>query len=153
MSRLELKIPPAAWFAFFALAMWGLAAVCPFAAVSIPWKRAGALALALPGGLCGVAGILAFLKVRTTVHPHRPERASALVTTGIYRASRNPMYLGLLLILAGWAMVLANAAAMLALPAFVACMNRFQIRPEERILRAKFGAEFDAYARAVRRWL
>lgn len=152
MARLELKIPPAAWFAFFALAMWGLAAACPFAALPLPWKRAGALALAVPGGLCDAVGILEFRKARTTVHPGRPEQAARLVTTGIYRASRNPMYLGLLLILAGWSLALANAAAMLALPAFVACLNRYQIRPEERRLREKFGAEFDAYARTVRRW-
>ena len=153
MKWLELKIPPVVMFAFFALAMWGLDSNCPFAALSIPGKRPLALALFAAGFLCGVAGIMSFLKARTTVHPGRPEHAARLVTTGIYRNTRNPMYLGLLFMLAGWSLALANTLAMLALPAFVACMNRLQILPEERILREKFGAEFDAYSRKARRWL
>ena len=63
------------------------------------------------------------------------------------------MYAGLLCVLAGGALALGNALALLAPAAFVAYMNRFQIRPEERALREKFGVAFDAYARAVRRWL
>ena len=101
----------------------------------------------------GAAGVLAFLRARTTIHPHRPAHASALVTTGLYRYSRNPMYLALLLVLAGWAVALANGLAFLLLPGFVLSLDRLQIRPEERILRAKFGAAYEAYARSVRRWL
>jgi protein-S-isoprenylcysteine O-methyltransferase Ste14 len=67
--------------------------------------------------------------------------------------SRNPMYVGLLLLLAGWALHLSHPLALLGLPAFVAYMNRFQIAPEERALRAKFGPAYEDYARAVRRWL
>ena len=153
MSWLELKIPPVAVFAIFAGAMWSLDSHCPFAALSIPWKWPLAIFLFVPGLIGGIAGVLTFFKARTTVHPGRPEHASALVTSGIYRFSRNPMYLGLLLMLASWALVLANLLAILLLAAFVAYMNRFQIRPEERFLRDKFGAQFDAYTRAVRRWL
>lgn len=153
MNRLELKIPPVLQFGLFALAMWWLNAQFPQAHLSIPWRRSLAVVLFAMGLLCGVAGVLIFLKVRTTVHPGRPEHAAKLVTTGIYRRTRNPMYLGLLLMLAGWALVLANLLALLLLPEFVICMNGLQILPEERILRAKFGAEFEAYARTVRRWL
>jgi protein-S-isoprenylcysteine O-methyltransferase Ste14 len=63
------------------------------------------------------------------------------------------MYLGMLLILAGWALVVSNLAALAMLPLFVAYLNRFQIGPEERALRARFGAEFENYCRTVRRWL
>lgn len=153
MKRLELKIPPVAVFAIFAGAMWGLDSQCPFAALSISWKWPLALALFVPGLIGGMVGVLTFFKAHTTVHPGRPEHAAALVTSGIYRFTRNPMYLGLLLMLASWSLVLANGLAMVLLPAFVVGMNRLQIIPEERILRAKFGNQFDAYARTVRRWL
>ena len=153
MEFLKLKIPPALVFALFAGAMWILASHCPAAALPVPWRLPLAALLSATGLMAGAAGVLAFLRARTTVHPGRPEHASALVTTGIYRFTRNPMYLGLLLMLAGWALALANGWAMLLLPVFVAYMNRFQIRPEEDALRKKFGAAFDAYAGSVRRCL
>lgn len=153
VKRLELKMPPVLQFGFFALAMWWLDAQFPLVHLSIPWRRSLAVVLFTMGFLCGVSGVLNFRKARTTVHPGRPEHAAKLVTTGIYRLTRNPMYLGLLLMLAGWALVLANVLALLLLPGFVICMNGLQILPEERILGAKFGAEFEAYARTVRRWL
>ena len=92
-----------------------------------------------------------FRRAHTRPEPWQP--ASSLVVRGTYRFTRNPMYLGLLLILAGWAAALANAVAVVLLPGFVAYVTRFQILPEERILRSRFGAEFEAYARTVRRWL
>ena len=63
------------------------------------------------------------------------------------------MYLGIVLILAGWAAWLSNVLSLSGAFAFVAYMNRFQIRPEERALRAKFGADYEAFAKSVRRWL
>lgn len=82
-----------------------------------------------------------------------PEASSAIVTTGIYRISKNPMYLGFLLTLAGLGLYLGNAVAALFLPAFVGYLNRFQIRPEERALLARFGAPFSEYMGRVRRWI
>jgi protein-S-isoprenylcysteine O-methyltransferase Ste14 len=87
------------------------------------------------------------------VDPTRPDHASTIVTAGIYSLTRNPMYLGFLLILAAWAAWLGNLPACLALPVFVKYMNRFQILPEERFLGGKFGAAYDAYRLRVRRWL
>ena len=153
MEFLKLKIPPALVFALFAGTMWGLSSRCPAAAFPVPLRLPLAALLSATGLLAGAAGVLTFLRARTTVHPGRPDHASALVTTGIYRFTRNPMYLGLLLMLAGWSLALANGWAAVLLPAFVAYMNRFQIRPEEDALRKKFGAEFDAYAVSTRRWL
>ena len=77
----------------------------------------------------------------------------SLVTGGIYRWTRNPMYLAMLLLLIGWACVVSNWAALAMLPLFVAYLNRYQIGPEERALQARFGAEFASYRRKVRRWL
>jgi protein-S-isoprenylcysteine O-methyltransferase Ste14 len=75
------------------------------------------------------------------------------VTGGVFRWSRNPMYLGMLVALAGWAAYLANATAFLLLPAFVAYLNRFQIRPEEQALLARFGPPYSEYMATVRRWI
>jgi len=106
--------------------------------------------LALAIGLSAVVG---FHRAKTTVNPLAPEKASALVVRGIYRWTRNPMYLAMLLVLIAWACIVANVAALVILPLFVAYLNRFQIVPEERALQARFGGEFEQYKRTVRRWL
>ena len=82
-----------------------------------------------------------------------PERASALVERGIYRHTRNPMYLGLLCLLLGWTLALGQWAALLGPLVFVVYITRFQIVPEERVLLAHFGAAYDDYRQRVRRWL
>ncbi|MFP5406472.1 MAG: methyltransferase family protein, partial [Gammaproteobacteria bacterium] len=86
-------------------------------------------------------------------NPTRPGAASSLVLGGPYRFSRNPMYLGVLLVLVGWAVYLSNVLAFVVLPLFVLYLNRYQIAPEERALSARFGASFDEYRKSVRRWL
>ena len=101
----------------------------------------------------GVDALLGFRRARTTVNPLSPEKASALVVNGSYRWTRNPMYLAMLLLLIAWACLMSNWAALAILPLFVIYLNRFQIEPEERALRARFGDEFDNYCRKVRRWL
>jgi len=107
----------------------------------------------LTAGAIGIAGVRAFQRARTTVDPLRPEKASALVTSGIYRRTRNPMYVALAIALLGWAIWLGHPLALLGVAAFVAWINRFQIAPEERALRALFGPEFERYCSEVRRWL
>ena len=89
----------------------------------------------------------------TLFTPLAPEQASALVVRGVFRWTRNPMYLAMLLVLVSWACIVANAAALAILPLFVAYLNRFQIVPEERALRAKFGEAYEDYMRRVRRWI
>ncbi len=100
-----------------------------------------------------IAAALAFRARGTTVNPISPERSAALVVDGLYRVTRNPMYLGSALILAGWALHLGAWVAILTVPFFVLYMNRFQIGPEERALSALFGADYDAYRARVRRWI
>lgn len=121
--------------------------------VPLPARLGVAVFFALLGALVALAGVVAFRRHKTTVNPFTPEQSTSLVATGIYRLSRNPMYLGLLLALVGWSAYLANWASALVLPAFVAYMNRFQIQPEERALTERFGSRFLAYSRTVRRWL
>ena len=153
MSALELKVPPAALVLIVAAAMWLLAVYVPVLSFTLPWRTIVAVALAGAGFIITVAGLLAFRKAGTTVNPTKPGSASAVVASGVYRVSRNPMYAGFLLALTGWAAFLANALAFALLPVFVAYMNRYQITPEERALAARFGAEYAAYKASVRRWL
>ncbi len=152
MRSLELKVPPVALVVAFAAAMWGVSVALPQFAFPLPGATAIAAALVVAGGALAIAGVVAFKRQRTTVNPLRPNTSASLVSTGVYRMSRNPMYLGFLLSLAGLAAYLSNAGSGALLPAFVAYMNTFQIKPEERALLLKFGPEFAQYAANVRRW-
>jgi protein-S-isoprenylcysteine O-methyltransferase Ste14 len=110
----------------------------------------------LPVVLAGVIGSLAvfhFFRARTTVHPHCPDKTSCLVAYGVFRLSRNPMYLALLLLLTAWMLQLGHLLVPLWLAGFVAYITRFQIQPEERVLQELFGDEYEAYCRGTRRWV
>lgn len=82
-----------------------------------------------------------------------PHRTSRLVTTGVYRLSRNPMYLGLLFLLMAWSFWLANISAVAFIPLFIFYINHFQIVPEERVLTEIFQDDYKSYCSRVRRWL
>jgi protein-S-isoprenylcysteine O-methyltransferase Ste14 len=150
---LETKIPPLAVLAFVAGLMWLGARAVPAANFSLPARHGIALGFAAVGWGAAVAGVVSFRRAKTTVNPLNPAAVTALVETGIYRLSRNPMYLGMLFGLVGWAALLANALAAALVPTFVLYLNRFQIAPEETALASRFGTEFDAYCARVRRWL
>ena len=153
MNSLELKVPPVAVTFLTALLMWLVARSLPAGAFVVPARIQFAMILALIGAATSTLGVVAFRRASTTVNPMKPEAASSLVHSGIYTVTRNPMYLGLLLILAAWGLFLANALVFLLLPVFIGYMNRFQIRPEERTLTALFGQAFVAYTARVRRWI
>lgn len=133
--------------------MWGLAKTFPGIAIDASFLRWSAIAVMGSGVLIEAVSVLAFLRARTTVTPLKPEKASTLVVGGLYRVSRNPMYLGMLILLIGWSLWLGNPASLLLLPVFVIYLTVFQIKPEESALSEKFGADYDAYRRRVRRWL
>jgi len=153
LSLFELKISPVTLAVILAGLMWPLAANTPGFALAPGWRMAALLALAGTGTVIGMAGVYSFRKARTTVNPWRPHASSQLVVSGIYRHTRNPMYLGLLLGLLGWGLYLANAFALLLAVVFVPYMNRFQILPEARALRHTYGEGFLHYCDKVRRWL
>lgn len=153
MSDRKVRIPPVALFVVVALLMWAVASWLPSWRIALPGRTVATVLLLLVAGAIGIAGVRAFDRARTTVDPLRPERASALVTSGIYRRTRNPMYVALAIALLAWAFWLAHPLALLGVAAFVAWMNRYQIAPEERALQALFGAEFERYCSEVRRWL
>jgi len=148
-----LKIPPVA-VGFVTAGLMGLAAWrLPSLTFILPGRAFAAGGLAVAGAVVSILGVASFRRARTTVNPMTPESATSLVTTGIYHWSRNPMYLGFLLILCGLAYYLSNALAAALLPGFVLYLTRFQIRPEEKALEARFGPEFAAYKGRVRRWI
>ena len=153
MQWLELKVPPPVVWLVFAAAMFGVTHLATSLTFPIPGRFTVALLLGAVGAAMAVAGVMAFRSKRTTVNPLTPSASSSLVSGGIYRFSRNPMYLGLLLVLAGWALYLSNVPAAMLVPAFSAYMTRYQIKPEERALSAKFGPEFARYMAQVRRWV
>lgn len=153
MRALELKVPPVAQFLAAAALMWLLGTLVPSWSFRFPGQLLAASVALLAGGLVGMAGVRAFLRAGTTASPLCPAQASRLVSGGIYRFTRNAMYLALLLALVAWGVWLGNAAALPVIPLFVLALNHFQIEPEERALEARFGAEFSAYKRQVRRWI
>jgi len=133
--------------------MWLAARALPAWDFHLPARIALSIAIGLIGLVLGVVAFLQFRRVGTTPDPRKPHESTALVVAGMYRFSRNPMYLGDVLILAAWALWLANAAPCVFLPLFVAYINRYQIAPEERALESRYGSAYTEYRRAVRRWL
>ena len=153
MRVLELKVPPPVVFAVTAVLMWLFSRIVPAFAFQIPARNAVAISLAAAGLIAGISGVVTFWRAKTTVSPLKPQSTSSLVSWGVYRVTRNPMYLGFLLVLTSWAILLSSAVALLFLPGFILYIHLFQIVPEERALTSLFGEEFLAYKSRSRRWL
>lgn len=153
MHPLETRIPPPLVALATAVLQWFAARLAEPWPLEAGWRIGVAIALALAGLAFSTSGLLAFRRARTTVDPMHPASASRLVTGGIYRWTRNPMYVGLLLVLLAWATFLANLPAFAPVVLYVAYVHRFQIVPEERVLAQLFGEAYETYRRRVRRWL
>ena len=104
------------------------------------------------GILVIMISVLQFLVAKTTIDPLNPKKTTHLVTNGIYKFTRNPMYLGMLLFLLAYGLKLGNAFNTLLAAGFVSYMNRFQIKPEEEVLKGMFGREYNIYCKLTRRW-
>lgn len=150
---MELRLPPLAQLLIFAMAMGVIDRTVPGPGFALPAHALLPAVVALLGVAIALAGVFAFRAHNTTVDPRYPQNTRVVVASGIYRASRNPMYLGMLLLLSAWGLYLASTGPLLLLPAFVLAMNVLQIRPEERVMRQQFGKQYDAYCSRVRRWL
>jgi len=150
---LELRIPPVALGLLVAFIMWLSSRAVPSLGFDFAGRLFACAGLVLLGAAISISGVISFRRAKTTVNPTRPASASSLVVSGIYKFTRNPMYLGFLLGLVAWAAFLANVLAFALVPAFVIYMNLFQIRPEERALATLFEQEFAAYKSKVRRWI
>jgi protein-S-isoprenylcysteine O-methyltransferase Ste14 len=153
MSWLEHKIPPPIVVLIAAAGMWPLAGITPAIPLDNFWRWIVAGGLALGGLLIARSGVRDFVRAETTINPVNIDAASTLVTTGIFAYTRNPMYLGMTILLLGWAIFLSGVWTFLGPFLFVPFIARFQILPEERVLAGKFGASYKAYTQEVRRWI
>ena len=151
--KLRLRIPPLAVLGLAGALGWIAARMVPSLNFDFAGRAELAVTLVMLGFTSCVLGVAAFRRARTTVNPLTPDAATARVVSGIYRVSRNPVYLGFLLLLLAEIVWLANPMACLVAPLFVVYLNRFQISLEEIALRSLFGAQFEAYALCVRRWI
>jgi protein-S-isoprenylcysteine O-methyltransferase Ste14 len=153
MRALELKIPPPLVAALIGIGMWFASRTGPSIELPLLMRAFAFVAIAFCGGATALAGNREFKRAQTTINPFKPENATALVTSGIFRYTRNPMYVGLMLVLLGWAAFLCSAWALAGPVIFILYISRFQIAPEERVLSSKFGADYADYVSRVRRWL
>ena len=153
MKSLELAVPPPIIMLVTALIMWLPSVFLPGLTLPALSSVTAALITVLLGLGVSMAGILAFKHAHTTPNPRKPGSASTLVTSGVYSFTRNPMYLGILMMLIAWALFLGNALSLLFAFAFALYIHHYQIRPEERFLQEKFGADFASYKAKVRTWI
>jgi protein-S-isoprenylcysteine O-methyltransferase Ste14 len=158
MAFIDLKIPPPALGVFIAAGMWGIArngafSFTTFFELNIGIKYFLTIALFFLGLALELAGVLAFRQSKTTVNPLKPERTAAVVNHGIYRFTRNPMYLGMVCMLLALAVYLGLWLCFAGPVAFVIYITNFQIKPEERVLERLFGAPYIDYCKRIRRWL
>lgn len=153
MSVLDSKVPPPIVMVAVGGLMWAAERALPFLRFPGEFPASVAIGVAAVGLAVEVLGAASFVRARTTVDPTHPCSASKLVTTGVYRFTRNPMYLGDLVMLVGWALYLSNVLALVLVPLFVAYIDRFQIRPEEAAMSDLFGEDYSEFTSRVRRWI
>lgn len=150
---LQLKIPPPVYAIGIGVIMWLFNRYFPVAnIIETPWNRVG-IAIIIAAVSLDLWSLFLFLKKHTTPNPMKPENTTGIVTGGLYQYTRNPMYLGLLIILFGFAMWLGSLTPFLMLPVFYYVITEMQIKPEERMLEKNFGNEYLNYKNSVRRWL
>lgn len=150
---LELRIPPPIVGLLVAGGMWAVAHLSPILQLPQLVRLSVAVVFGALGAAVALGGVLSFRRAQTTVNPLKPETSAALVSTGVYSMTRNPMYLGMALGLLAWCVYLGSVWSLLGPVFFAVYITRFQIVPEERVLGGLFGAHFAEYKTRVRRWL
>ena len=100
-----------------------------------------------------ISAVIQFIRIKTTVNPTKPHKTTSLVITGTFKISRNPMYLGMLLIIISYAFYESSIISLILIPFFIFFINKFQIEPEEFEMRRKFGKEYEDYCKKVDRWI
>ena len=153
MRILTTRVPPLLLTGILAVLMWLLSTVTSSVEMSETIRFIGASIPLVTGTVFCLGGVMAFRVAKTTVDPRTPEKASALVTSGVYRYSRNPMYVAFALFLLAWAIYLATPWSFGGVAGFVLLMDRLQIPSEEQALESLFGEDFRRYQAQVRRWL
>ena len=150
---MRLKTPPAVQLFISTLLMWIITIYADNFRFIFNFNNELTLFCLIIGGTIIVFGIAAFRKAETKVTPLHPDKASSLVTMGIYQYIRNPMYFGLLLILFSIGFYLQNLASMFVLPIYIWFISKYQIIPEEEALHKLFGQDYINYQHRFRRWI
>ena len=149
---MKLKLPPVLIFVIFSILMYVLSLVLPFGDFEFFGREVLILFLLGMGALVGFISLIQFYIAKTSIDPRTPSKASDLVTNGLYKFSRNPMYVALLMVLLAWGLWLGNAFNTLLAAGFVGYLNKFQIIPEEKALSDMYGKAYKHYCTQVRRW-
>ena len=152
MGWLELKVPPPTMMFIIACFMWLDNHLIGGALVSGAPFILGVFLMATGFGVA-FTGLRTLIGNHTTPSPMKIDRAKKLVTSGLYQFSRNPMYLGMVIFLIGWTVLLGNLWHLAGPIGFAIYIQRFQIAAEERMMTTKFGADYAAYKNRVRRWI
>ena len=150
---MKLKVLPAIQFILFAGLMWAVKLWSGQLHFNFEYQNKVSWIIIVIGILIGISAVISFRKVKTTLEPMHPEKASTLVEKGLYRYSRNPMYLALLLLLFALFIRLGNLYNLLILILFIWYITQFQIKPEEEALVKRFGEHYRNYKSKVRRWI
>ena len=146
-----MKIPPLVQLAICFAIAGGLATYVPILSFHTPsWLVVFEIII---GIAFLIPAVMSFIRHKTTVNPRSPSDATSLVTNGVFSISRNPMYLGMLLLLLAFVLWLGEVSALFAAVIFFISIDQFQIRSEEQSLRENFGEAFTEYAKRVPRWL
>ena len=150
---IQTRIPPPVYALCTAALMWLVNRHAPAIRwIAAPRNEFGWILIAV-GLALDLYSILIFIRTRTTVNPLRPGNATQLVVSGVYRISRNPMYLGMVLSLSGWAWLLGSPLCLLMVLLFARVLVIVQIAPEEIALRDLFGTSYGDYCKQVNRWI
>ncbi|MGH1487377.1 MAG: methyltransferase family protein [Cellvibrionaceae bacterium] len=153
MKYLKNKIPPPLVALLFGLLVWQASKLSISLTITDEWRMGSTYTLIALGILFNLAAVISFKMAKTTVNPIRPESASSLVKSGIFKLSRNPMYVGMALFLAAWSAYLASPFSIILIIGFILYMTHFQIKAEEQALTILFGEEYLLYKQQVRRWI
>ncbi len=153
MKSLETRVPPPLVGIIAGIISWLVSGIFGPTTFPVAIRVAVAVVLVVFGFSLTGSAARTVSRAKTTLNPVKPEAATALVTSGVYRYTRNPMYVGMGTWVLAWAAWLGTPMALLGLPLFVLYMNQFQIKAEERALGTLFGAKFEAYKARVRRWV
>lgn len=149
---MKIMIPPPLLAIVTGAFMYMLAYAMPQYVYEWQYAKYAAMFFIVSGLMITIFATGKFNTEKTTINPLTPEAASKLVTDGIFKYSRNPMYLGMLFVLIGWAIRLGNPINVLLVFGLYLYLLYFQIMPEEKALSEKFGDEFTAYTKQTRRW-
>lgn len=153
MKYIETRVPPPLVALIFAAGMSGVTKYTLTVTVGPIIKLLIIVGFLILGAYFSVSGVISFRVAKTTVNPFKPESTTSLVTSGVYQRTRNPMYVGFVILLCAWATYLGSIWSLMLIALFMLYIHRFQILPEEKSLEAIFGDEFIAYKNRVRPWL